>query len=260
MSDPLRPEAFAEDDAAAQILPVWAGFLGLIVRLHEREADADLLAGLRDADLGELMESLLPGADGQEVASAFVQMLGDVPEVPDEIFLDNLAADFADIYLTHGFRVAPSGSVWLTDDHLERQQPMFDVREWYDHYGLSVPNWRLRSDDNIVHELQFVQYLLGLGTLSAAGDAARFLDRHVLPWVPDFCTRAAQHAREPFHGLACLLTRAALGELRDALEAITGLAREKIDHAWVIEADRARRAAEVPDIERPFMPGLAESW
>jgi TorA maturation chaperone TorD len=255
---PIPMPALGSDARAA--LSLWADVLGLLARLHDREVDHDLLDGLRGLDLAEVLSALLPSDDGQKIAQGFVAMLEALPTPADAAYLDELAADFADIYLNHGFRAAPTGSVWMSEDHLERQQPMFDVRDWYQHYGITVPNWRLRSDDHIANELQFVQHLLGLGTAEAAFDAARFLDQHVLPWVPEFNTRVAGCAREPFHAMANLLTRAALEALRALLEDITGVAPLHLPNAWQREASRDARAAAVEAIERPFMPGLAESW
>lgn len=255
---------------------LWSDILGLIARLHDREADAGLLQGLRSLNLGEVFDDLLEVEEDRAIAEAFAVMLDELPDPPTPAYLDELAADFADAYLIHGFRAAPTGSVWLTDDHLERQEPMFVVREWYHHYGIVVPNWRLRADDHLVHEIEFVQHLLQLGTVAALQDASIFLDRHLLSWAPDFCLRVAQHTREPFYALANLLTRAVLADLRARLEAATGIVREPVSHAWAREAERAGRAAEAEtgaetgtqtgtqtgseDADSPFVPGLAESW
>lgn len=245
---------------AVQALALWSDVLGLIARLHDREADQDLIDGLRGMGLAEVLADLLPSGEGRQVAAGFMAMLDALPLTPDAGYLDELAADFADSYLNHGFRAAPAGSVWMSEDHLERQAPMFAVRDWYQHYGITVPQWRIRSDDHIVHEIQFLQHVLGLGTAEAAYDAARFMDLHVLPWVPEFNLRVAGQAREPFHALANLLTRAVLGALRDLLEAVTGLAPDIAPNAYQVEAAREMRAAAVDEIERPFVPGLQESW
>jgi TorA maturation chaperone TorD len=235
-----------------------AELLGLVIRLHDREVDADLVHALRAADPAPLLEGFLAASNDPGAAEAFCTALTELDL--SQAALDGLAADYADIYLTHGYRIAPSGSVWLTEEHLERQQPMFEVRAWYDHYGLLVPDWRCRSDDHLVHELQFVQHLLGLGDADALTDAARFLDRHLLPWVPDFCRRVEDRAQTGFHRAAARLTRAALDEVRHWLAQATGIAPEVIGHAFAREQDRARKAAEVKQVARPFVPGLAESW
>lgn len=238
---------------------LWAEVLGPVIRLHDREADAELIEGLWQSDFADLLAAVLGGTEGAGAAEGFARVLAGFPRpVPDEL-LDELAADFADAYLNHGFRAAPTGSVWMTEDHLERQEPMFAVRDWYAHYGLTVPNWRVRPDDHIMHELQFIAHLLSIGTADALFDAAVFLDDHVLPWVPDFCLRVASRARHPFHAGACLITRALLTTLRDDLTLATDRPAQVQDHAWKAQEDRARRQLEA-EAERPYVPGLSESW
>ena len=228
--------------------------LSLLIRLHDREADAELIEGLREHDAAGLFATLLPGASA--IASEMAAALAALPSPPDQASLDLLAAEYADVYLTHGYRIAPTGSVWLTEEKLERQEPMFAVREWYEHYGLSVPEWRVRSDDHIVHELQFVAHLLGLGSEDAARDAARFLDRHVLVWVPQFCALMAERCETGFYIAVARLTGACLQGLRDALEAVTGEAR------WVPEAGEEIIPYSLKELEEDvaFVPGVAESW
>lgn len=239
---------------------LWVDLLGLIVRLHDREADLPLLVGLRDADIAGALAGLLAQSSDPGAAAGFRQALDELGDNPPEAALDQLACDFADVYLTHGLRISPSGSVWLTEEHLERQQPMFDVRAWYEHYGIAVPDWRCRADDHVVHELQFVQHLLALGDGDGLADAALFMDRHLLPWVPDFCRAIEERALSAFHRAAARLTRAVLEMLRRWLEARTGIDSTVVDHAFAREQDRARKAAEVKQVARPFVPGLAESW
>ncbi|MGZ8219633.1 molecular chaperone TorD family protein [Methylomagnum sp.] len=73
---------------------------------------------------------------------------------PDTAFLDDLAADFAAIYLTGAFGASPYESYWLSDDHLICQDAMFDMRTLYAGAGLKVPDWRMRPDDHLVFQLQ----------------------------------------------------------------------------------------------------------
>ena len=228
--------------------------LSLLIRLHDREADAELLDGLRVNDVAGLFAALLP--DGDAAVQAFSVALETLPSPLTPEILDLLAAEFADVYLTHGYRIAPTGSVWLTEEKLERQEPMFAVREWYEHYGLSVPEWRIRSDDHIVHELQFVAHLLSLETEDAARDAARFLDRHVLTWVPQFCVLMAERCEYPVMIATAKLTGAFLESLRDTLEAVTGEPR------WLPEPDKAETPLTLAELEEDvrYIPGTSESW
>lgn len=249
----------ARDGVPGDHFAVWADLLGPLIRLHDREADAALIEELDASGYADLLAGILEDDRAKAAARGFRDVLAAMPRPVPPPLLDELAADFADAYLTHGFRAAPTGSVWMTEDHLERQAPMFEVREWYRHYDLSVPDWRLRSDDHIVHEMQFVAHLLRLGTPEALLDAAAFLDAHVLPWVPDFSLRVTARARHPFHAAACVVTRETLLALRDDLAAATGRAPEVAPHAWAVQASRAERQARA-DEERPYAPGLGESW
>ncbi|HMR53918.1 MAG TPA: molecular chaperone TorD family protein [Amaricoccus sp.] len=248
---------FRAGDAGSFTL--WAEVLGPVIRMHDREADSALVEGLWAADFPAIAAALLEGRDEAGVVEGFSRVLAGMPRPVPAAILDEMAADFADAYLTHGFRAAPTGSVWMTEDHLERQQPMFAVRDWYAHYGLTVPDWRLRSDDHIVHEMQFVAHLLALGTPDALADAAVFMDGHLMPWLPDWCLKVAAHARHPFLAGAALMTLALLTALREDLAAATGRAPDVAPHAWTVQAGRAERQAEA-DEERPFVPGLSASW
>jgi len=240
-------------DKDLSILEPARQILALLIRLHDREVDNELLTGLRGIDAEVFFGAVL--ADS-EVAQEFGKALAGLPEPADEATLDQLAAEYADVYLTHSFRLAPTGSVWLTQEKLERQEPMFAVREWYEHYGISVPNWRVRSDDHIVHELQFVEHLLSLGTDVAARDAARFLDRHVLVWVPQFCTLMAERCREPLLIVGARLTAFYLDALRDLLQDLTG------EERWVPQEDDKVEPYSLTELAEDiaYIPGVAESW
>lgn len=235
-----------------QALATLADMLALLIRFHDRELDADFIAGLRSHGMADWLGTVLADDAGRAAAG---DLAANLPQPDDAAALENLAADYADIYLTHGYRVAPSGSVWLTEDHLERQLPMFDVRDWYEHYDISVPNWRVRADDHIVHELQFVAFLCAHDSRVGCEDAARFLDRHVLPWVPEFCRQAEAVVQAPLYVAVMALTRAVLEQTRDQLEQITGIARE----VRLAAPPKARRSYE-PEEDTAYIPGLAESW
>lgn len=228
--------------------------LDVLIRFHDREIDQELLSALQADHIASGFKELSRRKETDQEIVALGKALRDLGQAPDAGEMDDLAAEFADLYLTHGYRVSPSGSVWLTEDKLERQLPMFDVREWYEHYGISVPNWRVRADDHLVHELQFVSFLCRHGDAIAARDAAGFLDLHVLPWIPEFCQRAAQRVQHPVYRALMQLTDAFLEDLRSALETFCGKERKL---RVVINLDTQR----APEPEAaPYVPGLAESW
>ncbi len=240
--------------ADAERIGALADALDVLIRFHDREIDAALLGELDRYGIAAGLAGLFQSPDGQAAAAAFEAALTGLGLAPPAEVIDALAADYADLFLTHGYRVAPSASVWLTEDRLERQMPMFDARDWYAHYDITVPNWRVRADDHLVHELQFVSHLCRLGGEVAFTDAGRFLDIHVLTWVPEFCRRAAERVQQPLYSAVMRLTLALLEELRQSLEQATGKPREIYE---TLPLDTQRQ----PEPEdAAYMPGVAESW
>ena len=226
--------------------------LHLLVRFHDRELDAGFLHELRQFAVGDWFQA----SASHEAAVELDKALAQLPTTVDEAALDLLASEFADIYLCHSYRIAPTGSVWLTEESLERREPMFEVREFYRKYSIQVPNWRMRPDDHIVHELQFLAHLCELASDEAIKDAACFLDLHMLNWIPDFAHAIEERARQAVHVASAKLTAAVLEELRDQLETLTGIARPENNPQ---PRRNVVRLIDI-DLEKPFVPGINESW
>jgi TorA maturation chaperone TorD len=227
-----------------------------LAALHDREVDAATLERLRAAAGEGLLRVRLVNEDGRAALFLLGEALAGLPAVIDGALTDELAADYADIYLTYGLRAAPNESVWLDDDNLAMQAPMFEVRALYQRHGLQVPDWRRRADDHLVHELQFLAHLLDPGSGETLGEAAAFLDEHLLLWAPDFSARVAQRCATPFYAGLAAVTAAYLDELRELLERILGqprTPREEIE-------ERRRRAREPDPAPAPFVPGSAPGW
>lgn len=239
------------DDAGR--LEGYASVLEVLIRFFDRELDGEYLAGFQRYDVATWVSGWLATTTARQGVAELGESILSISQTPSEAALDELAAEYADLMLTNGYRVSPSASVWLTEDHLERQMPMFDVRDWYDHYDISVPDWRLRADDHLVHLLQFVAFLCRAGTKASAEDAARFLDAHILSWVPEFCRLAQPRVRQPIYACAISITPAVLDELRDALEQMTGIERD-------LRLAAPPKASRTLEEDAPYMPGLAESW
>ena len=214
-----------ESAATREVCDALAADLRLLCRLHDREIDAALLGELCRVPVRDWFAIALAGPEAETGIDVMARALAGLSSDPGAAELDELAADYADIYLTFGARAAPNESYWLTEDHIERQEPMFSVREWYAHYGLGANDWRKRADDHLVHEIEFVARLLELAEPHAQVDAARFLDLHLLAWLPAFCGGVAARAATPFYAGLALVTLAHLQATRDLLETITGETR-----------------------------------
>lgn len=182
--------------------------------LHDREIDAGMLKALKDAGFPDSL-GLKPVT--QRLTEARDLMRAALAELPDDT-LDDLAADYAAIYLNGTYGASPCESVWTDEDRLVCQAPMFALREVYAADGLKAADWRKRPDDHLVLELQYLARRLR----KAGGDederqVAAFLDDHLLRWLPDFARRVAQRCETPFYAGLALLSLAYLDALRDFL-------------------------------------------
>ena len=239
-----------------QQLALIADDFRLLARFHDREFNATFLDGLRKGKITDFLSVSIASDAAVKAAGDLDEALALLPSAPGQAVLDALAVEYANIYLCHNYRIAPTGSVWLTEESLERQEPMFVARGWYAKYDMGAPDWRVRPDDHIVHELQFLARLCELGTKQSMADAVAFLDQCVLVWVPDFANAVSERAHEAIYIASAALTAAYLEELRDVLEVITGVARP------VKEPESNENTIRLYDIDqdRPFVPGVSESW
>ena len=157
---------------------------------------------------------------------------------PDTETLNDLAADFASIYLNFGYQASPCESPWLDDDGLSYQEPMFQIREIYRHYGLQANDWRRRSEDHIVMQMLFVAHLMEIEGETALRDAAKFLDEHPLRWIDRFAQRVGSRSVTKFYAAVVSLSNIYLDHLRDRLADILGEPRPASEE--VAERIRAR--------------------
>jgi len=266
-----------------------------IAVLHDREVDEKLITALREVKFpfnlgfinveGYIDKSLDKNSDKSiekdndksieeeqrdvsnnkllDAQSLFSLTLEALPKEMDQQALDLLAVDYADIYLNHGIHASPFESVWLDEDHLVQQEPMFKVREWYKGYGMSSEDWRLRSEDHIVLQLQFIGMLLDpesnfpvdVPLQKRLEDATQFMDEHLLLWLEDFSNLVAQRCGTDYYASVAILTHAYIEQLRDALADITEISRLTAEQ--VQEKLNRHQMVEEPIT---FMPGVAESW
>ena len=128
--------------------------------LHEFERAPETLLALHSTDFCNAL-CLLP--TDHPACAGLADALSALAQQPQPLPVDcadDLAADFAAIYLTHAYRAAPYESVWRDEEHLMMQAPTFDVRAFYNRHGFEVCNWRHMPDDHLSHQLRFTALLL----------------------------------------------------------------------------------------------------
>lgn len=244
----------------SDIAAVLADDAATLALLQDHELTPPVFAELKSLNFPDNLGLLPADAESQASYRMMRLALASFPAQPSSQILDELAADFAAIYLTGAFGASPCESFWLSDDHLVCQEAMFDMRSLYAAAGLAVPDWRKRPDDHLVFQLQFLASRLEVVETDADWRAlATFLDFHLLRWLPDFVDRIASRCDTPFYAALAILTDAWCQQLRSLIEHYLGEARPTAEE--IEEILRPRRNAEVTEVPMHFVPGGgAPSW
>lgn len=231
--------------------------LRLLAVLHGREATQDILEELRELAFPAALGLKLQGQAGEGVLDFMRTALAGLPAPLEQRHLDELAADYASIYLNHSLRASPCESVWRDEEKLLCQGPMFEIREWYQRYGLQAADWRVFPDDHLMLQLQFVAHLLSLDNKQdTLRDVARFLDEHLLRWISDFAARVAARCNTQFYAGLGMLTAEYLAELRELLVVLADCPRPLPEE--VNETGVAKPVTQTAPLT--YMPGIAPSW
>lgn len=224
-----------------------------LAALHDRELGAEMLAALRDVGFPRNL-GLLPA--GEPAEEAWRLMAAALPPEPDPMTLDQLAVDYAAIYLTGAYGASPCESVWTDDDHLACQKAMFALRSIYAAAGLAAQDWRRRPDDHLVLQLLYIaQALRQAKDADALRRLAAMLDEHLLLWLPDFAERVASRCEMPFYAVLARLTFLWCEQLRDLLAVRLGEARPARKD---VEARLKPKSTESAPLA--YMPGAAPGW
>jgi TorA maturation chaperone TorD len=255
---PGVPSGGSDPLIAAELAEALADDFDTLALLHDRELSADVIAGLQDVAFPDNL-GFRPG--GERVAEALRAMqrgMRWLPPAPTPRLLDDLAADYAAIYLNGSIGVSPCESVWVSDDRLACQDAMFQLRDIYIARGLRPADPRRRFDDHLVLQLQFVACAVrDARTVDDWRYLASVLDDHLLRWLGDFARCVDQRCDTPFYAGLALLTAAHVEELRDVLAARLGEQRPSRE-----TVDARCRVRQQPDCaSATYLPGASgPSW
>ena len=227
--------------------------VAMLMSLHDHEPSGNLLKVLREHHFPTGLGLKLMSDDGLQAIDLMQRALESLPEDIHESTLNDLAADYANIYLNYGIQVSPEESVWIDEENLACQDSMFQVRNWYEEFGLQAENWRIRPDDHLVLQLQFLSHLFKDNSdLLHLKKIAQFLDEHLLRWITRFAERTAARCNTAYFAGVAMLTACYLEELRDLLAKLLDEPRPSAEE---IE-DRMKPRHEVEEVPVKFMPGI----
>lgn len=215
--------------------------LSLLSRLHARELDSGLWAGLQAAQF--------PNGAMFVTGSELLR-----ESLNQNVSLDQEAAEYSSIYLTGEYHATPHESAWTDEEGLLRQSAMFEVRGVLEKSQFVVRDWANFPEDHLGVQLEFLAALVGRGDQASWTTAAEFLKAHPLKWINLFAQKVTARSGSQFYAGLSQWTAEYLWELRRGLESALDLEI----------LDRANLAVSVPKAppaeESRFMPGQGPSW
>lgn len=226
--------------------------------LHDTELTEERIKVLRSFSLADSL-SLTGSPEFGKLLNSFDALVQDI-DATSRSELDELAADFAAIYLNYTYHCSPMESVWLDDENLALQGAMFDVREIYAKFGYATENWRLRSEDHLVNQLAFIQVVLENHEMTPGimKELADFYDEHLFLWIGDFCQKVSERCRTDFYAISSLLTYHYLENFRNLLAQMLETPRPTQEDARLKLEKRKRDQLAPTPVQ--FVPGSAPSW
>jgi TorA maturation chaperone TorD len=130
---------------------------------------------------------------------------------------------------------------------------MFQVRSWFEKYNLEIHNWRIRPDDHLVYQLQFIAHLIQKGSgLETLSEASTFMDEHLLRWLHKFALRVSQRCDTAYFASVAVLTASYCEELRSLLAEI--LQQPRPSEKEIEERMQPTRQSDAVPVK--FVPGI----
>ncbi|HSJ54178.1 MAG TPA: molecular chaperone TorD family protein, partial [Anaerolineae bacterium] len=190
----------------SEILASRAAAYSFLSRAYRQEASAAFLQGLVE-ELANTTEEDAE-SEGHRLLRHYVRGIAqaDLDNVETE-----LGAEYAALFLNASPKpVHPFESVYTSSDRLLMQQARDEVLAEYRQEGLARIGDFKEPEDHIAIELEFMAHLcqktaeaLGAGDTGAAAGylqkQQRFLEKHLLVWVPAFCRDLAARATSDFY-------------------------------------------------------------
>ena len=183
---------------------------GLLATIYGQEITSDLLQQIKTPQfLGALSVLEVEGIDG-------------LMQKPEAELLEDLAVEYTRLFLGPGKHISPHESV-----HHQREDGQWgklwgastvEVKKFIEATGLSYTDDYKGMPDHISVVFEFMQQLI-LAEEQAwmdedAGKAAscrkvekKFIEEHLIRWVPAFCEMVIQEAELPFYQAVAALTR-----------------------------------------------------
>ena len=183
---------------------------GLLAAIYRREMTSDLLKQLKDPSMLGVLSNL-----GLKLNNGFL-------EKPEHQLLEDLAVEYARLFIGPGKHISPHESVHHKRDDGQWGQlwgpTTAEVKKFIESTGLSYQSEYTGLPDHISVELEFMQQVLQRQEQAWEADddetallclknEKKFVDQHLFGWIPDFCEKVIEAAEMPFYREMARLTR-----------------------------------------------------
>ena len=108
----------------------------------------------------------------------------------------------------------PCGLSYLQKEEQAPTRPISEVLRFYHEAGFNLKGDLCDFPDHIAHVLEFMAFLASKEGQVSGNEKIKleefqmnFLSRFILPWVPAFCEKVAEHSHNPFYHSLVNLTK-----------------------------------------------------
>lgn len=198
-----------ENPKAMDIAEYRSSIYGLLAAIYRSEVTSDFLAQVKDPQFLGVLANLGLGLNG------------DFIEKPEDELLNDLAIEYARLFLGPGKHISPHESV-----HHQRNDGQWgqlwgestvEVKKFIEATGLSYDSNFKGIPDHISVEFEFMETLTCREAIafSEKDETAaqrcmdvqrKFIKEHLIRWIPSFCEKVIKEAELPFYRAFAELT------------------------------------------------------
>jgi TorA maturation chaperone TorD len=183
---------------------------GFLAGVYRQELTSELLQQMKDHRFQEILSTL-----GIELSNGFFKK-------PEKELLENLAVDYAYLFIGPGKHISPHESVHHKKEGVQSGQLWgeltAEVKRIIESSGLEYKSEFTGMPDHISVELEFMQHVVQREMQAWKVDDVetarlclknekQFVDEHLIRWIPDFCEKVIEAADLPFYKEMARLTR-----------------------------------------------------
>ncbi len=183
---------------------------GLLSAVYRQEITSDLLQQIKDPRFLGVLSAL------------GVQWEGEFFQKPEEELLNDLAVEYARLFLGPGKHISPHESVHHLREGAESGQlwgeSTVEVKKCIESSGLHYESEYKGLPDHISVEFEFMEQVTLReelawgeedkdGALYCLKMEKEFIEEHLILWVPDFCEKIIKEAELPFYQEMAELTK-----------------------------------------------------